>query len=329
MKIKDIQNQIEYNFSGTAILGQIDQVLKSSPPLINEIMSSLAESKGKNIRGQLTALASCNDSKLVGIPAIKIAAAIELLHLASLIHDDIMDDADTRRGLPSTHSRFGKKNAVISGDYLFCLCFSLISEAYSGNDSGEYVDRISDFSKVMSAICLGEIRQNKHNSDLDLNFKNYLKIIGGKTATLFSLSMYAGARAGGLDHKESKHFGRIGANLGVIFQLIDDYLDYEIGDVAGQKPVGKDIREGIVTLPIIYAIKKDPTLKEFINKSFSDKELLDEAIDRVRSLGGPKYTKEIARKFYDKTSKLINKVDDEFKKAELTRILEILFYRKM
>jgi heptaprenyl diphosphate synthase len=329
MENANIKNQIEYNLSGRAILDQIDQVLKTSPPLINEIMASLSETKGKNIRGQLTVLASCDGIKFVGIPAIKIAASIELLHLASLIHDDIIDDADTRRGMPSTHSRFGKKNAVIAGDYLFCLCFSLISEAYSGRDNGEYIDRISDFSKVMSAICLGEIRQNKHNFDLDLNFKNYLKIIGGKTATLFSLSMYAGARAGGLDDRESKHFGRIGANFGVIFQLIDDYLDYEIGDVAGQKPVGKDIREGIVTLPIIYAINKDPALKDFINKSFSNKELLDEAIDRVRSLGGPKYTKEIARKFYDKTLKLINEVDDEFKREELTRILEKLFYRKM
>lgn len=329
MEMQNNQNPIEYNLSRTAILGQIDQVLKSSPPLINEIMASLAESQGKNIRGQLTALASCDDLKFVGIPAIKIAAAIELLHLASLIHDDIVDDADTRRGLPSTHSRFGKKNAVISGDYLFCLCFSLISEAYSENESGEYIDRISDFSKVMSAICLGEIRQNKHNFDLDLNFKNYLKIIAGKTATLFSLSMYAGARAGGLDHHTSKHFGRIGANFGVIFQLIDDYLDYEIGDVAGQKPVGKDLREGIVTLPVIYAIKKDPALKGFINECFADKELLDEAIERVRSLGGPKYTKDMARKFYDKTSKLINEVKDEFKKEELTGILEKLYNRKM
>ena len=320
---------IKYALSGEAIIGQIDRVLKSSPELINEIMHSLTEVHGKNIRGQLTALSSCDEQGNVNLSTVKIASAIELLHLASLIHDDVVDDADIRRGLPSTHSRFGKKNAVISGDYLFCLCFSLISEAYAGEDGREYMDRVSDFSKVMSYICLGELRQSKHNFDLDLDFKNYLKIIGGKTATLFSLSMYAGARAGGIEHQKAKLFGKIGANFGVIFQLIDDYLDYEIGSLAGQKPVGKDIKEGIITLPLIYAIKKDPSLKEFISSCFTDKELLDEAIERVRFLGGPQYAKDMAKKFYNKTLKLINEVDDDFKRLELLKILENLYERKM
>ena len=322
-------NKLEYKSAGAAIIAEMDSLLARSPGVINSIMVSLSEAHGKNIRGELTALASCDSEMLAPVSAIKIGAAIELLHLASLIHDDIIDDADTRRGRPSTHSRFVRKNAVISGDYLFCLCFSLISEAYSVGESPEYIDRISDFSKVMSALCLGEIRQSNHNFDLNLNFKNYLKIIGGKTGALFSLSMYAGSRAGGLEHHDARVYGKIGAYFGIIFQLIDDYLDYEIGDMAGQKPVGKDIKEGIITLPLIYAIRKDPSIKEYISKNFSNKDLFDEVIERVRTVGGPRYTKEIAQKYYNKTKRLIDSLDDHFKKEELTKILDKIYDRKM
>jgi heptaprenyl diphosphate synthase len=312
-----------------AIRAEIDATLRHTPDVLSDMLTSLTLSQGKNIRGTLTVLSAADEAQQVDGTAIKIAAAIEILHLASLVHDDIIDDADTRRGKPSLHSQFGKKNAVMAGDYLFCLCFSLISEAYSLRDSSDYIEKISDFSKAMSVLCLGEIRQNKHNFDFDLTFKDYLKIIGGKTASLFALSMYAGARAGGLSHLEAKTYGRIGGYFGVIFQLIDDCLDYDSQAHTAQKPVGKDLREGIITLPLIYALKKDPQIRELFKAGIPEDFILDQTILKIKALGGVDYTREMAYRYYLKAMKFINTLQDEFKKQELIKMLDRIYDRQM
>ncbi len=321
--------KIEFEIAPELIRQEIATTLKSTPASLAEMMAHLSNSQGKNIRGYLAALTAADQAQMVGTSAIKAAAAIEILHLASLVHDDIIDEADTRRGKPSLHAKYGKKNAVIAGDYLFCLCFSLISEAYSQGTSVEYIDRISDFSKAMSALCLGEIHQSKHNFDFDLTLKNYLKIIGGKTASLFALSMYSGARAGGLDHQSAKVYGRIGSYFGIIFQLIDDCLDYEGEAGVAQKPVGKDLREGIITLPLIYALKRDPQIKEAFAIGIPDETIFDQMILKVKALGGVDHTKALAYKYYMKTAKLISGLEDPFKKLELNKMLDRIYDRKM
>ena len=321
--------KIEFEMAPAFIRREIASTLRNTPDSLADMMSHLLDSQGKNIRGCLAALTATDESQMVGLSAIKSAAAIEILHLASLVHDDIIDEADTRRGKPSLHAKFGKKNAVMAGDYLFCLCFSLISEAYSQNNSGEYIDRISDFSKAMSALCLGEIHQSKHNFDFELTLKNYLKIIGGKTASLFAISMYSGARAGGFDHQKAKVYGRIGGYFGIIFQLTDDCLDYEGEAGVAQKPVGKDLREGIITLPLIYALKKDPQIKELFSVGIPDEAMFDQMILKVKLLGGIDHTKALAYKYYLKTTKLIYGLDDPFKKLELVKMLDRIYDRKM
>ena len=169
----------------------------------------------------------------------------------------------------------------------------------------------------------------KHNFDFDLTLKNYLKIIGGKTASLFAISMYSGARAGGLDHQNAKVYGRIGGYFGIIFQLIDDCLDYEGEAGVAQKPVGKDLREGIITLPLIYALKRDPKIKEVFALGVPNDAVFDQMILNVMALGGVDHTKALAYKYYLKTAKLISGLDDPFKKLELTKMLDRIYDRKM
>jgi heptaprenyl diphosphate synthase len=321
--------KIAFTQASESIRLEIASTLKNTPVNLASMMAHLLESQGKNIRGTLAALTASDESQMVGLSAIKAAAAVEILHLASLIHDDIIDEADTRRGKPSLHAKFGKKDAVMAGDYLFCLCFSLISDAYAQSGSSEYIDHIADFSKAMSALCLGEIEQSRHHFDFDLTFKNYLKIIGGKTASLFAMSMYSGARAGGLDYQHAKIYGRIGGYFGIIFQLIDDCLDYEGETGVAQKPVGKDLREGIVTLPLIYALKKDPQIKTLFTIGIPDEALFTQMVIKVKALGGVDHTKALAYKYYLKTAKLIQRLDDPFKKQELTMMLDRIYDRKM
>jgi len=320
--------KIPYTAAPGAVRAEITKTLQHTPAILSNMMASLASSQGKNIRGTLTVLSACDADRQTDETAVKIAAAIEILHLASLVHDDIIDDADTRRGLPSLHSQFGRKHAVMAGDFLFCLCFSLISDAYSMRKSEDYIDRIGDFAKVMGALCMGEIRQSEHNFDIDLDLKNYLRIIGGKTAALFALSMYAGARAADMPHENAKIYGRIGGYFGIIFQLIDDCLDYDGKSETLEKPAGKDLREGIITLPFIYAAKKDPSLKALLKNGVPTDEIARFAISRVAELGGVSHTRDLAAKYYAKTRKFIALLDDDFKKEELLGILDRLCDRQ-
>ncbi len=321
-------NKISYETAAEAVRGKIAEALAQTPKILSSMMDSLAMSQGKNIRGSLTVLSSCDADGMAEDTAVKIAAAIELLHLASLVHDDIIDDSDTRRGLPSLQSKFGKKNAVMAGDYLFCLCFSLISEAYSSRASSDYIDKISDFSKVIGLLCLGEIRQNEHNFDFDLDLKNYLRIIGGKTASLFALSMYTGARSSDMPHDKAKIYGRIGGYFGIIFQLIDDCLDYDGEFSTVEKPIGKDLREGIITLPFIYAARKEPALKKLLSASLPQEDSFDTAILKIRELGGVAHTKVLAGKYRAKAMKLIMTLENDYKKKELTSMLDRIYDRQ-
>ncbi len=328
------QKKLQYNEAVMAVKSEMERVLKNTPSVITEITSALTHSVGKGVRSALTVLASCDENNESTMSTVKVAAAIELLHLATLVHDDVIDDAETRRGLPSLYRQFGKKNAIISGDYLFCLCFNLISEAYSGYSGDEYIERIDDFSRAMSLVCLGEIRQHQHNFDFDLTTRTYLKIINGKTTALFMLALYAGARAGGFSDKDSRIYGNIGRCLGSIFQLIDDCIDYEMNLSVANKPVAQDLKAGVITLPLIYAMDQDKDLHNLVlgvqsNENVNNPNFYQDIATRVKALGGIQYTKLMAKRYYNKALILIDKLESEFKKQELRDLLEKVYNREM
>ncbi|MDD4745638.1 MAG: polyprenyl synthetase family protein, partial [Eubacteriales bacterium] len=142
----------------------IQQTLDGVDPALTDIARHLGKSSGKHIRAALLLSAATDARGLIEPDAVTAAAALEILHLATLVHDDVIDDAPTRRGLPSVQSQFGKKTAVISGDYLFCLCFSMISGM-----SHQYPEQISLFARAISSLCIGELNQHKHNRDSELS----------------------------------------------------------------------------------------------------------------------------------------------------------------
>lgn len=301
----------------------IRRTLQQSDPVLADVTRHLAQGSGKNIRAAMLLAASADENGLVGQDAVTAAAALEILHLATLVHDDIIDDAPTRRGQPSVQQQFGKKTAVISGDYLFCVCFSMIAELAS-----QHPRHIGLFSRAISQLCIGELSQHQHNRDTELSVLGYLRIIAGKTAALFALALYAGSLLGGSDEKTCRLMGRIGYNAGVLFQLIDDCLDYESTAGTLLKSVKHDLTEGVITLPLIYAMQKDSNLRQLVSQArLSAAEVRDAAAEVMR-LGGLNHTRQVADKYYLKAANLLGQLDQPARRDLILPLLDQIYSRQ-
>lgn len=234
-------------------LKKIDEIIigfaQGKSPLIGEISNHLISSGGKRIRPILLILAS----KLCGFKSpensYNLAAAVELIHSATLLHDDVVDESQIRRGKKTANALWDNKPSILVGDYLFSVAFQLM--VLAGNL------RILDLlSKASSIMADGEVLQLENSSDISLSKEKYLEIIFGKTAILFSAACETAALLNKKSEDEILALREFGKNLGIIFQIVDDILDYQSSqDVLG-KDIGNDFFEGKVTLPIILTYKK-------------------------------------------------------------------------
>ena len=299
-----------------AVRETLRAALRDVPPPLLDMTAYLSETEGKNLRALLLLASASDDEGTVPREAVTAAAAIELLHLATLVHDDVVDDADVRRGAPSLKSRFGNKAAVVCGDYLFCKCFMMVSEL-----AKRYQDQYELIARAVTKICLGEMRQLRHNGDAALTVRRYLKIIAGKTSALFALSMYSGALLSGDEPLRVRRLARAGHYIGMAFQLTDDCLDYETqGDIL-KKPVKNDLAEGVVTMPLILAMAEKPELKEAVGRELTPREVAEIAA-QVVALGGVRRTRAVAQRYCDKAAKLIAQETDGRRREELLALLE-------
>lgn len=266
-----------------------------------DVMGYLADTVGKGLRSKLMLCAAQDDSGNIPGSAIEAAAAIELLHLATLLHDDVIDDSEIRRGKPSVQKQYGKKSAVISGDYLLCQCFLLIAKI-----SVPFTDKFERIARTAAKICGGEMRQFRQSWNLSLTPMDYLRVCAGKTAALFSLSLYAGSILGGYCETEARAAGRIGNYIGMAFQLEDDCMDYYSDVDILKKPVKNDLAEGVVTLPFIFAMAKEPGLRDLVACGISSVADIRIVASEVIRLGGVEHTQEIARRYHEKAEKVLN-----------------------
>jgi len=266
---------------------------------LGELTSYLGSSTGKGVRMHVLLCAAMNADGLAPENAVKAAVAVELLHMATLVHDDVIDDTPIRRGVETVQRKFGRKNAVICGDYLLCMSLNTLSgmEFGDGNDTDRLTPLIIRFSRALSSICLGEYTQNMHNGDLGINLPTYLRIIAGKTAALFYISAYLGAILGGEEERAARALGRYGQRLGIAFQIADDCKDYESSEEKALKPVGNDIRGGVVTLPLIIALKREPALRDLALAAMSSSRSVSGLVAEVRRIGGADGAREILRRF--------------------------------
>ena len=268
----------------------INQQLTVKQSKMNEILKDLAQSGGKKIRPGL-----CIIGGEFGDKDIKhlyhLSAVLEMLHMATLVHDDIIDDSVQRRGQLTTQQKYGKDYAVYTGDYIFTKCFEILAEHYE-------LHHMKELSKTVSRVCMGEIDQFDGRFKSHTSVKKYLKVIG--------VSLSVGAYESGCDEKFCKKLGKIGLHIGNAFQIIDDILDY-VGDASRVgKTLGNDIRQGYYTLPLLYALKhNDDRLNELLASETYTDEVVSRIIERVNELGGVKQAQELAHKYTVKSLKEI------------------------
>lgn len=302
--------------------GLVDKSLKGAPELVREMTTHLSGARGKGVRTLLLFACSADDEGLVRGDAVTAAAAVELFHLATLVHDDIVDDADLRRGIPAIHKKFGYKEAVLCGDYLLCLAMSALTPMMESGYQNENAGLPAAFAKALAGICLGELDEHRNNRNLNLGIRRYLKIISGKTASLFYVSAYAGAILGNRNQTETKLLSRFGRNLGMVFQIVDDCKDYEFSEEKAQKPVCNDVSEGVVTLPLILSLQKEPELAKLALEAFDADSAAGLLHQKVIAAGGVEASRKLAEKYFRKSIKLLEKLESKQKREALTEILQ-------
>lgn len=275
---------------------------------MNDIFEHLFASEGKFLRAGITILSGrvCGGRDEELIPA---AAAFELLHLATLVHDDIIDDSDFRRNRASVQSRFGKDTAVYTGDYILARAFRLVAQ--------KHLEFLAPLSRGIERICAGEIKQNRNRYNSDLDFREYFRIIAGKTATLFYMCSRAGAQIAGADVQEQKKLAGSAGYMGMAFQILDDCRDYE-GDrnKLGKDPVS-DIERGIYTLPLIMALKNGE-IPNF--QQWSEAGRVKEIAEAVRASKGLKQAHQAAYKFEKKARSRIKDLNKNGAYEQLLRL---------
>jgi heptaprenyl diphosphate synthase len=309
MELIDVKRLMKKNF-------------KSSEEFFEESVTSMVDAGGKMLRPAFLLL-SGKFGQYDKEKMINLAAVIETLHLATLIHDDIVDESKLRRGVETVQSKHGKEFAVYSGDFLFCQCFNMLS-------AHDYTkENLRNISKAMSKICMGEIRQNSLRYKMDINFKNYIKVISGKTAALFAISFYAGAVEGKCDEILSKNLARIGYNIGMAFQIKDDLLDFTSKKSVIGKEAKMDMIRGYYTLPLLFALRKDEEQK--ISRILKNSNLSDEDIKEVINLsheyGAIKKAEGIADKYTIRALKAIRKLPESDHKEIIKEVVVKLLGR--
>ena len=266
------------------------------------------------IRAVSVLTAAQNQDETCSQEAVKIAAAIEIIHLSSLVHDDIIDNADLRRGHETLQKKYGKRTAVICGDYLLSLALKMVSNLEHAKD---YLDiRIPDY---ISKLCLGELNQHINNHNLNLSMFDYVRIIGGKTAALFEASFFAGAIVLGESEKKCRKYAKIGYYIGMIFQLMDDCMDFETTVETMKKPVQSDYEQGVITLPLIYTFSQKPEFAKKAKENGITREEINLAVEEAKGLV---FTKSIANKYYKKAESLITSLSLPTEKEK--KMLQIL-----
>jgi octaprenyl-diphosphate synthase len=296
----------------------------ASVDAVTTIARYLQSGGGKRLRPILVLLAS----KLVGgvtDGSIRMAAVVEMIHTATLVHDDVIDTAKTRRGRPSSNTIWGNHTCVLAGDWLYMQAFHIALRERNFH----VLDLLIALTQMMVE---GELLQLELIGKINISEADYMELVDRKTASLFSACAKLGALTGGADEATEARMGEFSWNLGIAFQLVDDVLDFTSHEKVLGKPVGSDLREGKVTLPLIYALE-DATTEE---RSMVEAVLKDGNYDRVpfsKILGmierhhGFERVRERAQAFTDKARSIVTEFPESPYQRALTALTDLVTER--
>jgi len=303
----------------------MQQNVKSGDELLNGSLDYLLATGGKMLRPILLLAGSKmgRKAKRKEDELIKMAAAIETIHLATLVHDDVIDQSDYRRGQKTIQSKYGQSYAVYMGDYLLTKCFMMLTHL---DLEKELAIRLA---KVVSKICVGDIKQHQKKFDVDITPIQYIKIVAGKTCALIAIALSSGAYHTGASKEHVKLLAKIGFKIGMIFQLVDDLLDYEGDAEVVGKDLQMDVYRGYYSMPIIFALRdssESVELRERLSEDMTS-ESLNRVYEIIQESGGIDKTKKMVNKYADKTNELINKLPNGETKDLLRGLIPYLLDR--
>ena len=309
----DLKNSVEEKL--VLVEEKIKTKLNSNVELVQKMTNYHIKTGGKRLRALLTLGSAklCGYSK--GGRDINLAACIELIHSATLMHDDVIDLSEIRRGKKTTNSIWGNQSSILVGDYLLSRCFEMMVE--DGN-----LEILKLLSSTSSKIAQGEILQLQHKGEIDMLEETYLQIINAKTAVLFSAATKVGAILAKKKSKEKEALEFYGKNLGITFQIADDTLDYNSKLKIFGKKIGNDFYEGKITLPVILLFQE-------VNK-IEKKNLTDIFNKNIKSENDLKFTLELISKYkiidqcYKKAEHFINLASNSLSLLEDTKEKKIL-----
>jgi geranylgeranyl diphosphate synthase type I len=311
---------------------EIEKALDTvDPENLYDASKHLIKAGGKKIRPALVLLtAEAVGGNIEG--AYKTAAAVELIHTFSLIHDDIMDEDEMRRGKPSVHTMWGEPMAILAGDILFSLAFELVAQTQVDDVPASRV--IKALNTVVDAcikICEGQACDMSFEEKFDVGESEYLNMIYKKTAALIAAATKSGAIIGGGTAEQVEALSQYGELIGMAFQIQDDYLDVVSDEEELGKPVGSDIVEGKMTLMVVHTLSvASPEDKEeliFILKS-GDESNTQRAIDIFNKYGSIDYTRDIALDNVNRAKDLLDLLDDSPAKEALYDLADFMLQRK-
>ena len=309
----------------TNLESTIQHLITTKIGFIKEIVNHIIRSGGKRVRPILIILTArlCGHK---GEKHIPYAAIIEFIHTATLLHDDVVDNAQTRRGSSTANTVWGNEPSVLVGDFLFSKSFELM--AHNGN---EEIMRI--MSEATTSLAEGEILELLKTCDADTSEEEYFDIIKNKTASLFSAACEVGAILGKVNQEKRAALRDFGYNLGMAFQLTDDVLDYVSYDAVLGKRVGTDLKEGKVTLPLIHALKSSAEKeKTYINTVLNNAKVTAKDFTRVSKIinkyDGVEYTVNATRQFIENAKLNLNSFRPSAYKESLITLADYILSRE-
>jgi octaprenyl-diphosphate synthase len=304
---------------------RLEEYLSSDSPLIYQVAQYLLERKGKRLRPALVLLSFDRDNSSNKDKALDAAVVVELIHTATLLHDDVIDQSTTRRGKASVNYRWSNLVSVLMGDYLLAKSFKILVQT-------GLTPLLKAVSKATESISLGELLQIQERGNYNLTERVYLKIITDKTASLFSVACKSGAIARGVDEKTQYIYQRFGEDFGVSFQIIDDLLDL-VGDKEKTgKELGNDLQEGKITLPLIYALanSEDGTrdkIMKILEEGYKP-EHFSQMCSFVKKEGGVEYSLKRAQDFGNEALELISELNPTEYKEALEKLVDFILTRE-
>ena len=302
---------------------EIEKQLSSDIELINSISQYIVNSGGKRIRPLIVLLSAraCGASDLDRI--VKAAAMIEFIHTATLLHDDVVDNSDSRRGIKTAHQSFGNESTILVGDFLYSRAFQIMVQI-------NHMGIMEVMSDATNTIAEGEVLQLINSGNPKINKEQYLEVIYRKTGKLFEAAMVVGGLLSNQSQTVVTTLQLFGKELGMAYQIVDDVLDYSSSFEIMGKDVGDDLAEGKVTLPMIYTLERAmPDMQEMIGQAILNKDSknADKIIGSIQSTGSIASSVNDAKEKTEFALHSIQSLDNSKYKTALTNLAEIILHR--